>query len=280
MSLKDGWEDKFDPAAQAKHVIPPRVVYFSLQDFCCCLHFSIFCLVKIQQPTMSSRDNGRKRPAPGANGGYQQNKGKPSFSGKPAQKGDYRPTKPQPSWAKSKAPASKPAPKEKQEATIKRKRPVTQGGGEEEDVDMDSPSDDEEMEGDQAEGEGHSGEEPPEKRPKMSKAERAALHAAQPHRTALLPSHPLLHGTLLPLWETARKSDLGKEERKAAVAELWEAVKGRVGEVSRGHKGGRVLQTVGCPCFGLATANFRLSSTEAKRRDWASRWSCSHNGVK
>lgn len=83
-----------------------------------------------------------------------------------------------------------------------------------------------------------------EKKPRMSKAEKAALHAAQPHRTSLLPSHPLLHDTLLPLWETARKADLSKEERKAAIAELWGAVKGRVGEVSRGHKGGRVLQTV------------------------------------
>lgn len=103
-----------------------------------------------------------------------------------------------------------------------------------------------EMEVDPVEGEGAVGEdgEPAEKRPKLSKAERAALHAAQPHRTALLPSHPLLHGTLLPLWETARRADLGKEERKVAVKELWESVKGRVGEVSRGHKGGRVLQTV------------------------------------
>ena len=83
-----------------------------------------------------------------------------------------------------------------------------------------------------------------EQRPRMSKTERAALHAAQPHRTALLPSHPLLHDKLLPLWETARRAELGKEERKKAVADLWDIVKGRVGEVSRGHKGGRVLQTV------------------------------------
>lgn len=60
----------------------------------------------------------------------------------------------------------------------------------------------------------------------------------------MLPSHPLLHDTLLPLWETARKADLSKEERKVAVRELYEAVKGRVKEVGRGHKGGRVLQTV------------------------------------
>lgn len=108
---------------------------------------------------------------------------------------------------------------------------------------------DDEMEVDQPEGEaaeatvGENGE-PAEKRPKMSKTERAALHAAQPHRTALLPSHPLLHGTLLPLWEKARRADLGKEERKVAVKELWDSAKGRVGEISRGHKGGRVLQTV------------------------------------
>ena len=58
------------------------------------------------------------------------------------------------------------------------------------------------------------------------------------------PSHPLLKDHLLPLWEEARKADLTKDERKAAIAKLWEATKGRVAEVSRGHKGGRVLQTV------------------------------------
>lgn len=38
------------------------------------------------------------------------------------------------------------------------------------------------------------------------------------------------------------------------MAELWAAVKGRVGEVRGGHKGGRVLQTVSVkdhPGFGL-----------------------------
>jgi len=132
---------------------------------------------------------------------------------------------------------------DQEEEFKKRKRPVTQGGGEE-----DEPNSDDE-EGMDVDGPGY--EEVPvdgngavEKKPRMTKDERAALHAAQPHRTALLPSHPLLHDTLLPLWETARRADLEKEERKVAVKELWEAVKGRVAEVSRGHKGGRVLQTV------------------------------------
>lgn len=75
-------------------------------------------------------------------------------------------------------------------------------------------------------------------------AEKQALHATQPHRTTKLPSHPLLQDKLLPLWEEARKADITKEERQAAIKQLWEAVKGRVGEVARGHKGGRVLQTV------------------------------------
>lgn len=79
---------------------------------------------------------------------------------------------------------------------------------------------------------------------RLTKAEKLALHAAQPHRTSLLPSHPLLQDTLLPLWEQARRADISKEERKKAIAGLWEAVKGRVREVARGHKGGRVLQTI------------------------------------
>lgn len=79
---------------------------------------------------------------------------------------------------------------------------------------------------------------------KLSKAEKAALHAQQPHRTTLLPSHPLLKDTLLPLWEQARRADLSKEEKSKRVKELYEAVKGRVREVSRGHKGGRILQTI------------------------------------
>ena len=123
---------------------------------------------------------------------------------------------------------------------------MTQGGGSEEEDENDD--EDEDMEDDES-GEGAAvaeGEDgaPPEKRPKLSKAEKTALHAQQPHRTSLLPSHPLLHGTLLPLWEVARRADLGKEERKVAVKELYEAAKGRIAEVSRGHKGGRVLQTV------------------------------------
>jgi pumilio family protein 6 len=112
---------------------------------------------------------------------------------------------------------------------------------EDEDVIMDDGTGYEEVPAEK--GEGESGVSV-EKKPRMTKTERAALHAAQPHRTTLLPSHPLLQDTLLPLWETARRADVPKEERKVAVRELWEAVKGRVAEVSRGHKGGRVLQTV------------------------------------
>ncbi|KAE8538083.1 hypothetical protein D1P53_006150 [Cryptococcus gattii VGV] len=148
---------------------------------------------------------------------------------------------------------SKPrsVPREREEETKKRKKPITQGGGEEdEDVSMDEGSfSDEDQEDQGAEGndvdmdDGDAQGAAPEKK-RLSKAEKQALHAAQPHRTTLLPSHPLLHDTLLPLWETARRADLSKEERKKAITELWEAVKGRVIEVSRGHKGGRVLQTI------------------------------------
>ncbi|OXC69851.1 hypothetical protein AYX13_01618 [Cryptococcus neoformans] len=148
---------------------------------------------------------------------------------------------------------SKPrsAPREREEEAKKRKKPITQGGGEEnEDVSMDEGSfSDEDQEDQETErndvdmDDGDAQGAVPEKK-RLSKAEKQALHAAQPHRTTLLPSHPLLHDTLLPLWETARRADLSKEERKKAITELWEAVKGRVIEVSRGHKGGRVLQTI------------------------------------
>lgn len=127
----------------------------------------------------------------------------------------------------------------------KRKRPITSGGGEE-DLDYDEVQADALGDGDEdVDMDGGAGGEPAEKKPRMSKAEKAALHAAQPHRTALLPSYPLLQDTLLPLWETARKTDSPKEERTKAVKELYQAVKGRILEISKGHKGGRVLQTVG-----------------------------------
>lgn len=98
--------------------------------------------------------------------------------------------------------------------------------------------------------------------------ERAALHATQPHRTTLLPSYTLLQNTLLPLWETARQTTSPSNsgagvtvaERKEAVAQLWSAVKGRVGEVKGGHKGGRILQTVS---FGLGRG---VAETLARRR--------------
>ena len=140
----------------------------------------------------------------------------------------------------------KPNAKSKEEVVKRRKLPITQGGGsenedeheDEEDQQMDVDDDESPIKDDSNPAE------PAEKRPRLTKVERAALHAAQPHRTSLLPSHPLLHDQLLPRWETARRADLSKEERRKAVHELWNSVKGRVGEVSRGHKGGRVLQTV------------------------------------
>ncbi|WVQ77987.1 hypothetical protein IAT38_000068 [Cryptococcus sp. DSM 104549] len=160
--------------------------------------------------------------------------------------------------APKKAGKPRAAPREREEEVKKRKLPITRGGGEEDadvSMDEDSPSDDDEefaaadedvdMDGDEDdEVDEASPKEPGEEKKKMTKAEKAALHAQQPHRTTLLPSHPLLHDTLLPLWETARRADLSKEERKKAISELWAAAKGRVAEVSRGHKGGRVLQTI------------------------------------
>jgi pumilio family protein 6 len=157
---------------------------------------------------------------------------------------------------KGKAPAKA---KDEGSEVKRRKQPVTLGGGEVEAEDEDMSGDDysDEVEG---EGEGmdvdgvaqdkSAGAEGSEKKPRLSKAEKAALHAAQPHRTTLLPSHPLLQ-ELSPLWETARRAEMPKEERKKAIDELWSAVKGRVGEISKGHKGGRILQTVGgifCGC--------------------------------
>lgn len=148
---------------------------------------------------------------------------------------------------KGKAPAK---PEREEAPAARRKRPVTQGGGEEDAMSVDEDEfDDEDAEMEDAEtvGEGGEGGEPAEKRGKMSKAEREALHAQQPHRQKLLPSHALLTETLLPLWETARQTEMPKEERKKAITELYEAVKGHILEISRGHKGGRVLQTVCLP---------------------------------
>jgi hypothetical protein len=143
----------------------------------------------------------------------------------------------------------KAAPRERdEEPAAKRKRPVTQGGGEEDAMSVDEDElDDDEYDGEDVEmgGEGDEGAAAgEEKKGKMTKEEREALHAQQPHRRTLLASHGLLTDTLLPLWENARRAEMPKEERKAAIAELYEAVKGRVLEISRGHKGGRVLQTV------------------------------------
>jgi pumilio family protein 6 len=156
----------------------------------------------------------------------------------------------------------KAAPREDDDAApAKRKRPVTQGGGEDDamsvddnddfdgdDFDMEEDGDKEGGEGAGAEGAGAEGGEAVEKRGKMTKEERRALHAEQPHRRTLLPSYVLLTETLLPLWETARQSEMPKEERKAAISELYAAVKGHALEISRGHKGGRVLQTVSVFC--------------------------------
>lgn len=167
-----------------------------------------------------SNNNGNYK---GNNGNGNYSKSKPDFKGK----GKFTP---------------KPKGSEKEEP--RRKRPITSGGGEEElDLDYDEVEAEADGDGDVA-MDGPEGGEPAEKKPRMSKSEKAALHAAQPHRTALLPSYPLLQDTLLPLWETARKTDSPKEERTKAVKELYQAVKGRILEISKGHKGGRVLQTV------------------------------------
>lgn len=148
----------------------------------------------------------------------------------------------------------------KAEQEPKRKAPITGRKYEEdldleedEDVDMDNLDEDEfdedvEMEAGDGVETGVEGDAPAgldgEQAKRLSKAEKAALHAQQPHRTTLLPSHPLLKDTLLPLWEDARRADLSKEERSKKIKQLYEAVKGRVREVGRGHKGGRVLQTI------------------------------------
>jgi len=193
--------------------------------------------------TMSTKFQGSKRsyPSVGAKGD-QKTKFAKTQSSANSKRGKPPPQSSQPILGKKteKRPYINAKPRGSQvDEGKKRKRPITAGGGEvdeneeEEDEVMDANGNEEKML-DQAD----------EKRPRMSKIERAALHAAQPHRTSLLPSHPLLQDKLLPLWETARRADLSKEARRKAVAELWESVKGRVGEVSRGHKGGRVLQTV------------------------------------
>ncbi|KAJ9128036.1 hypothetical protein QFC24_000327 [Naganishia onofrii] len=149
---------------------------------------------------------------------------------------------------------------EKSTVAPKRKQPLTavaQENDEDDDGEMDvddseEESEDVEMSLDVAEDgqhrQGGQHREPGqdgETNKRMSKGKlKLALHATQPHRTTKLPSHPLLQEKLLPLWEEARKADITKEERQAAIKQLWEAVKGRVGEVARGHKGGRVLQTI------------------------------------
>ena len=205
----------------------------------------------------------------------------------------------------------------KPEPEAKRKAPITgrkyeEDLEEEEDVDMDDLDEDEfdeediEMADGEVDGEeklAHGGAEgidgeaakrlskgksPPHPAPKHTKpelissfphpAEKAALHAQQPHRTTLLPSHPLLKDTLLPLWEDARRADLSKEERNKKIKGLYEAVKGRVREVGRGHKGGRVLQTVSRLSFSYIIMDTRsrsnalgLTDREAWRQGGAKR---------
>jgi hypothetical protein len=163
----------------------------------------------------------------------------------------------------------------------RRKRPITSGGGDEP-LDYDEVQAEEYDAGEDVDmgGEGAGGE-PAEKKPRMTKTEKAAVHAAQPHRTTLLPSHPLLQDTLLPLWETARRTDTPKEERTKAVRELYAAVKGRILEISKGHKGGRVLQTVSYPWNLQCTSlTYRLSSMETRKRGQESQWNYNPNGVK
>lgn len=226
---------------------------------------------------MSSNPRGTKRSADSApEGGHKFKSSKPAFNkggDKPSFNKGGKPSfnkggKPAFNNYKGKAPAhhqggNKPfgkkpfTPKEDAEPPVaRRKRPVTQGGGEDDAMSVDEDEGDDmggdDMDVDGGDEQGVGGD--MEKRPKMSKEERAALHAANPHRTSLLPSHALLTNTLLPLWETARQTEMPKEERKKAIAELYEAVKGHALEISRGHKGGRILQTVsykvtGLPCY-------------------------------
>lgn len=217
--------------------------------------------------TMSSKPQERKRSAPSAGSDYK--KAKYSNNGKPSYGKDSKPFKGKPQPNSNPSYASRPArpngnqngnskgkaKEEYDEPAKRRKQPITMDGGEvvdgvsdeEGDIDMDNNEEDEEVgyadTNKVVVNEANQGE----KRGRMSKEERAALHAAQPHRTTLLPSHGLLV-SLLPLWERARKVEMPKEERKAAIADLWGAVKGRVGEISKGHKGGRILQTVSRGC--------------------------------
>jgi pumilio family protein 6 len=177
----------------------------------------------------------RKRPAPGSRNS--------AYSKTPFDKSSSRSKSNGKPSSKPFSSGRKPAGEAPKSEDVKRKRPIT--------APINNYDDDEDTKSATSETEDHvdengveTQEEPAEKRPRLSKTERAALHAAQPHRTSLLPSYPLLHDKLLPLWEKARRGDLSKEERPVAVRELWEAVKGRVAEVSRGHKGGRVLQTI------------------------------------
>ncbi|KAK4684513.1 pumilio homology domain family member 6, partial [Tremellales sp. Uapishka_1] len=194
---------------------------------------------------MSSRQQGTKRSFPSGGNANKSGGPKSKFAKTTSSSGPSKFSKP--SNGKPAASKQKPRSNPKEDATQRRKKPVTQGGGEE-DVDMSGEEEDYEEvpaeEDIEMEHKDENGGAEQEKKPRMSKAEKLALHAAQPHRTSLLASHPLLHDTLLPLWETARREDVTKEERVKIVGELYQAVKGRVGEVSRGHKGGRVLQTI------------------------------------
>ncbi|RXK38341.1 hypothetical protein M231_04383 [Tremella mesenterica] len=174
---------------------------------------------------MSTKTRGIKRPGPSSNDRAKFKSArfnKPSRAQKPSIKSEKSP----------------------EHAAPQRKRPITQQGMGDEPDEEDVESDGMDVDSlDEKPDELTKDEPPAEKKVRMTKAERAALHAAQPHRTTLLPSYPLLQDTLLPLWEKARRSDLAKEERKTTIAELWTAAQGRVGEIFRSHKGARILQT-------------------------------------
>ncbi|WWC85370.1 uncharacterized protein L201_000233 [Kwoniella dendrophila CBS 6074] len=232
---------------------------------------------------MSSKQFNKKRSAPdGSNSApsgkskfSKSNNGKPS--GKPNSFSNGKGGKPNNNnnnnsnggKSKSNNSKSRSVPREREEDIKKRKKPITLGGGEEdvededEDISMDEDDEDEQEGGDyysdnegdedqimgdkalekagNANGDDGTIE---EKRPKLSKAEKAALHAQQPHRKTLLPSFTLLQETLLPLWENARRSDLSKDDKKKSIQELYQSTKGRINEISRNHKGTRILQTI------------------------------------
>ncbi|KAJ9109007.1 hypothetical protein QFC21_000333 [Naganishia friedmannii] len=199
---------------------------------------------------MAPFQNNKKRSAPTSGGAAQAKKPRVNNN---KSKQDFKDVKGKGKASTTKKPIkSYRGAEEKSTVAPKRKQPLTavrvpQENDEDDDGEMDVDESEEESEDVEMSpnvADGGQQRQDGQQRQSGQDAERLALHATQPHRTTKLPSHPLLQEKLLPLWEEARKADITKEERQAAIKQLWEAVKGRVGEVARGHKGGRVLQTI------------------------------------